>query len=298
MTAADEIVRWGQHPLAFELATADAAVAARAREVFAPWPVDGTAQVAARFEVERIAAGACAAPDALPAWEARAATSGACARANTPDDALRWVELAAVQAFVPRCDGVIALHGALADVAGRGILVVGPPTAGKSSLACALWRAGAALLADDVALLELGTAEARPGPRRVALRLASRGMVGDDLWRRIVSARSSAPTDEGWCFHPSEIDGRPLPRATRIAAVIFLERPRRPVLGPAELSRIAPAHAVLAWIPYLVAQRAIEVGDAIRRIAPLATRVPAFDLARGALDTMALRARTALEEAP
>ncbi len=291
--AAHETVRWGQEPLAFELVTSDATLAARARDVFAPWPAADEAALAARFEVRRVADAAC---EGAAAWEARA-DDGTCAHRDTADEALRWVELSAIQAFVPRCEGALALHGAMVDFDGRALLVVGPGRAGKSSLACALWRAGGALLTDDVALLDLATATARPGPRRIALRAGSAALLGEDLWRRIVAARSSTPTDEGWCFHPGEIDGRPIPRATRVAAVIFLERSGRPALAPAALAPIVPAGAVLALLPYVIAQRGLDPGDAIRRIAPLAQDVAAFDLARGPLDEMAQRARAALAEA-
>lgn len=290
--AAHQIVRWGQDPLVFELATRDATVAARARAVFAPWPAPEEAALAARFEVQRVRQ---AGEDAAGEWEVRA-DDGARAVRGSADAALRWVELAAIQAFAPRCDGALALHGALVDFDGRALLIVGPGRAGKSSLACALWRAGGALLTDDVTLLDLATATARPGPRRVALRAGSAVLLGDDLWQRIVAARSSTATDEGWCFHPADVDGRPVPRATRVAAVVFLERSGRPALAPAELAPIVPARAVLALLPYVVAQRTLDPGEAIRRVAPLAERVVAFDLARGPLDEMAARARAALTE--
>jgi len=299
MTTARELVRWGQEPLAFELATSDPALAARAREVFALWPAPVGRQPAARFEVSRIAdddvVGPGGANERGPGWQARVCDGDARSSTVTADEALRWVELRAVQSFLPRHDGALALHGALADVGGRALLIIGPPNAGKSSLACALWRSGAALLSDDVALVDLATGAARPGPRRVALRHGSRSLLGDELWQRIVTARASAPTDEGWCFHPGEIDGRPLPRTTRVGAVIFLERRARAEIPPATIARIAPAHAVLAWLPYVVAQRALDTGEAIRRIAPLAERVPAYDLARGPLAAMAANARAALD---
>ena len=291
--ASHEIVRWGQEPLAFELCTRDAATAARARDVFAPWPAADDAEIAARFEVRRVADG-CGG-ERTDAWEVRAA-DGRSALHATADAALRWVELSAIQAFTPRRDGALALHGALVDFDGRALLVVGPGRAGKSSLACALWRAGGALLTDDVTLLDLATAAARPGPRRIALRDGSAALLGDDLWRRIAAARTSSPTGEGWCFHPADVDGRPIPRASRVAAVLFLERSGRPPLAPAELAPIVPARAALALLPYVIAQRGLDPGDAIRRVAPLAERVAAFDLARGPLDEMAAHARAALAE--
>lgn len=288
--APDEIVRWGQAPLAFELSTRDAAVAARARDVFAPWPTGDDASLARRFEVRRVRDAGGAGP-----WEA-CADDGTSAVRDSADAALRWVELSAIQAFAPRCEGALALHGALVDFDGRALLIVGPGRAGKSSLACALWRAGGALLTDDVTLLDLASATARPGPRRVALRAGSADLLGADLWQRIASARTSTPTGEGWCFHPADVDGRAVPRATRVAVVIFLERSGRPALAPAERAPIVPAQAVLALLPYVVAQRGLDPGDAIRRVAPLARHVAAFDLARGPLDAMATQARAALAE--
>lgn len=291
---AHEIVRWGQEPLAFELATRDPVLAARARDVFAPWPAAADATLAARFEVRR-APDAASDGAAAVGWEARADDGTSAVRASV-DAALRWVELAAIQAFVPRREGALALHGALIDLAGRALLVVGPGRSGKSSLACALWRTGGGLLTDDVTLLDLETGAARPGPRRIALRHGSAALLGDDLWQRITTARTSSPTDEGWCFHPADVDGRPVPATTRVAAVIFLERSGRPELAPAAIAPIVPARAVLALLPYVIAQRGLDPGDAIRRLAPLAERVAAFDLARGPLDAMAARARAALAE--
>ena len=292
--AAHEIVRWGQEPLAFELSTRDAAVAARARDVFAPWPPPDDAALAARFEVRRVSdAGGVGTEGG--SWEVRTDDGTSVVR-DSADAALRWIELSAIQAFTPRSEGALALHGALVDFDGRALLIVGPGRSGKSSLACALWRAGGALLTDDVTLLDLATAAARPGPRRIALRDGSASLLGDDLWRRITVARSSTPTGEGWCFHPADVDGRAVPRATRVAAVIFLERSGRPALAPAERAPIVPARAVLALLPYVVAHRGLDPGDAIRRVAPLAEHVAAFDLARGSLDTMAVQARAALAE--
>ncbi|HZR80443.1 MAG TPA: hypothetical protein VFD92_05025 [Candidatus Binatia bacterium] len=306
MRAPIETVRWGQAPFAFRLETPDPTLAARAREVFATWPAPPSASCAAAFRVDRIAHEEPRGCDAV-ARDDRASSASGAARwrivaepsgerwdRESADDALRCVEYSAVQAFVPDTSAAIAIHGALVDFGGRGALVVGPQLAGKSSLACAAWLDGAALLSDDVALVDLASAEARPGPRRVALRHASRELLGDGVWRRILAARSSVATDEGWCFHPSEVDGRPRRAKTTLAAVIFLARSARPALAPGAVARIAPAHAVLAWLPYLVAAGRLDPGDAIRRVAPLAARVAAWDLERGPLPLMVARVRKAI----
>ena len=49
---------------------------------------------------------------------------------------------------------------------------------------------------------------------------------------------------------------------------------------------IAPAHALLALLPYTNQRSRAPLGDVIRVLAPLAKRVPIFDLGRGPLDRM------------
>ncbi|TFL17478.1 HPr kinase/phosphorylase [Jannaschia formosa] len=54
--------------------------------------------------------------------------------------------------------GIHAIHATAVSVAGRGLLILGPSRAGKSSLACQMIALGAALVSDD--RVEIG-----PGPR-------------------------------------------------------------------------------------------------------------------------------------
>ncbi len=288
MTTAFETIRWGQGPFAFELIAHDRALAERARAVFRPWLLTGGPERTARFEIEPAAN-----PGDGARWLVRSTLLAEPTERGSVDEALRWVELKALETFVPATDHAIAVHGALTDLAGRGVLVVGATESGKSSLACGLWLEGAALLADDVALVELASDIARPGPRRVALRHASRALWGDALWERIAGAPSAAPTDEGVCFHPDDLGSGTRPASTPLACVIFLRRNGRPAGEPAALTRIEPAHAVLAWLPFLVFGARLDAGEAIRRVAPFAARVPAFDLERGPLAAMVAQARRA-----
>ena len=56
---------------------------------------------------------------------------------------------------------------------------------------------------------------------------------------------------------------------------------------PARCQPIPAAHALLALVPYTNQRSSQTLGDAIRLLAPLADRVPAFDLGRGPLPRMA-----------
>jgi hypothetical protein len=53
--------------------------------------------------------------------------------------------------FVLRLRGVTCLHASSVEVEGRGIAILGPPGAGKSTLAAGFANAGFAVLSDDVA---------------------------------------------------------------------------------------------------------------------------------------------------
>jgi hypothetical protein len=198
--------------------------------------------------------------------------------------AVSAVEYGAIAAIVE--SAVVIVHGALVAWDGLGVLLTGRGEAGKSTLACALWARGAALLGDDVVLLDPVSIQARPAPRRVSLRAASRGLLGDDLFARVMGGPSSVALTDTRLFHPDEIEPRPRPEAVRLAAMVFLSR-RGGAADPARHDPIAPAHALLALLPYTNLRSSGSLGEAIRTLAPLADRVPAYDLGRGPLAEMA-----------
>jgi hypothetical protein len=120
----------------------------------------------------------------------------------------------------------------------------------------------------------------------VSLRSTSRALLGDDLFARVMRGPSSVALADSHLFHPDEIE--PCPRSTAVCldAIVFLSR-RGVVAEPARHQQIAPAHALLALVPYTNQRSRRTLGDAIRILAPLADRVPAFDLGRGPLPRMA-----------
>jgi hypothetical protein len=204
--------------------------------------------------------------------------------APSPARAVSAVEYDAVAALA-ESDAVI-VHGALIAREGRGLLLAGRGEAGKSTLACALWDRGAALLGDDMAILDIAGGTARSAPRRVSLRKSSRAFLGEAFFERVMAGPSSVATPESQLFHPEEIAPRPRLVDAPLGAIVLLAR-RGSVTGPARHELIAPAHALLALLPYTNQRSRGPLGDAIRMLAPLAERVPVFDLGRGPLDRMA-----------
>jgi hypothetical protein len=205
------------------------------------------------------------------------------------------VEFLSVQALMehPRC--LPSLHAALVAKNGSGVVLLGRGEAGKSTLACALWRQGWSLLCDDISLIEMERGMARATPRRVSLRAPSRALLGEDLWARMLASPSCDPTREGYAFHPYEVDGKPQLQETRLAAAIFLDRPGSGAI-PAMARQLEPARALLAMLPYSNMARLYDFGEAIRRMRPLAAAIPVYDLGRGSLADMMKSVETVFEE--
>jgi hypothetical protein len=277
-TSAGSPVRWAAGSFHFELTSDDPAVRTLAATVFRPWATQEEGEPSRAWQVERLNGRA-----ADPAWQVRS-SAGAELRVPSAARAVSAVEYGAVSAIVE--SPVVIAHGALVAWDGRGVLLAGRGEAGKSTLACALWARGAALLGDDVAILEPAAGEAQPAPRRVSLRSTSRALLGDDLFARVMRGPSSVALADSNLFHPDEIEPCRRSTAVRLAAIVFLSR-RGVVAEPARHQQIAPAHALLALVPYTNQRSRRTLGDAIRILAPLADRVPAFDLGRGPLSRMA-----------
>ena len=278
MTPAGQPIRWTAGPLSFALHSDDPAVRNLATAVFRPW-VSHDGQVPSRTWMIDHASG----HETKPGWRIRS-SAGTDAEMPSPARAVTVVEYEAVAAIAQ--SHAVIVHGALVVRDGRGILLAGRGEAGKSTLACALWSRGATLLGDDMAILDVATGEACPAPRRVSLRGPSRALLGDAFFDRIMRGASSAALGDSHLFHPEEIDPRPRFAKVPLCAIALLAR-RGSVTGPARHEPIAPAHALLALLPYTNLRSRESLGDAIRMLAPLAERVPIFDLGRGPIDRMA-----------
>jgi hypothetical protein len=271
-----EAVRWSRAPLAFELVSSDPGILQRAGVVFGPWMAAATGDPCRRWVVES---------RAEDEWCLTGPGVERPIRAATRADVVRAVEALAVGELIA-CRAATTLHAALVARGERGIVILGAPETGKSTLAVALWRRGWTVLGDDLAVVDPLGAIAWSGPRRVSLRSASRPLVGDDVWRRIGETRAADVTEEGYLFHPDDVDARPGHRRVRLAALVFLGR-RDVSPAPGLASALPAALALLAVLPYSNVIRRTDAGTAIRHFRPLVTTVPAYDLARGGLDTMA-----------
>lgn len=233
--------------------------------------------------------------------------------ANAGDDYLRdeqnWDRLALAQLLMQieynamshlatQLADFIGLHGALLsrefEGQRRAVILVGPKEAGKSTLACALWRAGWSLHCDDFTLLD-NSSHAHATARRVSLRAGSRELLGD-LWQQAQRTPSAQPTTEGFLFHPHELDGaRVQCGPLKIGAICFLQRRESQVARAqaAPLSGIAAALALLPYSTLLLAagtmRAAPEEGDWSAKLALLARRIAnlkLYDVGRGAPDEM------------
>lgn len=276
---------WGHGPIRFELSCRDEELLAHIAGVLRYWQAGENAKLARRWIIEL---------NDEQTWEARAANWPSekfeTISRGTPQQVTVAVEYDSVHQLLEYPQHFSSLHSALlAKTEGegqstRGVAIVGPCEAGKSTLACALWKSGWSLLSDDMTFFHLdGTAQ--PSQRRVSLRRASRELLGDDLWLRAASTPGADEFETGLLFHPHEVDKRVWPEETRLSAIVFLAR-RAVETGPAELRKMNAAQAALALLPYSnMAQRA-PFPEALARVAALAEEVPVYDLGRGPLPEM------------
>jgi len=271
------VVRWGQHPLSFQLASPDSGVVARASLVFRPWRLASSAETSYAWRVNPVAAGA------NRAWRISDESGAAPLTRESIPAAVRCVEFLAVQKLVDS-PAACTMHGALVARNGCGIALVGRAESGKSTLACALWQRGFALLGDDIALVDVGRRVAWPAPRRVGLRESSRALLSCTLWRRVVATPTTDGTDEGCLFHPDDVDGRTRPPSVPLKALVFLDRPGR--RAGRDIARLDPAHGLVALLPHTNLALRTNTGEAIHRLRPLLESVAAWDLARTGLDGM------------
>ena len=170
----ESTVRWGHaDDLLFELSSGDADLLKQALTVFCPWLTRRTATPLCHWQVERksdkfASAGA--------RWQVQEDGTSDVFTRDTPEKALLAVEFSAVMKC-DECCHYLSLHGALLSKNHRGVVIVGPCEAGKSTLSCSLWQHGWSFLCDDVTLVDAEAGWAYPTPRRVSLRPGSRKLL-------------------------------------------------------------------------------------------------------------------------
>ncbi len=259
----EQIFRWKEQGFVFELRSADSRVIEKARRIFPSAITDGETPSALSWTVE-------------------------CGPDETDDDlsgSLLNVEADVLQFIVDNCSERLCVHAALLTRNGKGVAIVGPSFAGKSTLATGLWQAGWTLMADDLCLLDARTLRASPAPRRVSLRTESRPIVGETLWNEVQQTPSFMHTAKGLYFHPHEVSGTERVGSTPLNAIVFLARLGSSA-GPAEMQGLHEAKAALSLLPYAANVRNLPFMEGLRRVSPICESVGAFDLGRGDLTAM------------
>jgi len=133
-----------------------------------------------------------------------------------------------LNALMDRVGGFVAMHAAAVSVHGRGVVLAGPATAGKSTLVMELARRGAAFLSDDVAPLERGTGLLHAFPRAVGIRRDAAAGDGFDPDRLPAGTVHALP--HKWIVDAEALGARmagPQDAPCPVDLVVFLD------LGPA-----------------------------------------------------------------
>lgn len=206
-------------------------------------------------------------------------------RAESRETAILYLEYDSLEWLLHNCRETIVVHAALLAKNGKGVVIVGPSFAGKSTLATALWRNGWSLMSDDLVFIDTPTSTAVPAPRRVSLRSGSRELVGESAWNEFSQTPSCVKSNKGLFFHPHEVTGKQKEKMTALSAIFFLARIDI-VVGPAEVRSINPAKGALSLLPYAFNVRTLPFVEGLRRITPLLDEVPAYDIGRGDLAEM------------
>ncbi|HEU4558092.1 MAG TPA: hypothetical protein VFS20_09590 [Longimicrobium sp.] len=194
------------------------------------------------------------------------------------DDAATYL-LGPVLGLLLRLRGMLALHAAVASVDGHAVALAGPAGSGKSTAAAAFARAGHAVLADDVAALEVrgGMFHALPGIPQLRLWPDSAATLfgSADALPRLAPPWEKRRMDLG---APGAFAAGPLP----LAAVYLLsprdearDEPNGKMIGP-----VAPAAALVELAGQTFAGTLLDAGMRRREFEALERLVRAVPVRR------------------
>lgn len=173
--------------------------------------------------------------------------------------------------------GRLLVHAGAIGRDGRGVLLAGPGGTGKSTTAVAALLGGLHYLGDDYVLVDTAArhpvahslyATAKLAPAATAL-LPGLPTVGDG---------PADAQDEKHVLDVSRLRGGGLRKSMRIIAIVL---PRLHPGAPTGLVRASAGAALLALAPSTTFQAPRADGGALRTLADLARRVPAYALAMG-----------------
>ena len=204
---------------------------------------------------------------------------------TTPEDMATYL-LGPVLAFVVRSRGQLALHASAVSMRGRAVVITAASTGGKSTTAAALVRRGAAMLTDDLAVIEWrgDVPFVRSGYPRLR--------VWDDSAAAMFGSADAVPLlTPTWSKRYVDARHAFAREAAPVGAIVVIAGRDAMPTRIRELTGHEAAIALLARtsVPLLLepSQRAGELGE----VARLAAAVPVFEvMARsdlGALDALA-----------
>lgn len=264
---------WGTGFTSFRF-RADSQVIERARQVLEPWLSWNQGPLLGSWSAETMAEG----------WKLH--SPGELAPLlelwNAPDElpsveyVVKAVEFQATALAVMDPASPLGLHGALVS-RGEGdiIAIVGEKEAGKSTLSVALWQAGFRLLSDDGFFFEPDGIAVRPVPRRSRLRPASREFFSASSLTELEQRPTSyLDFDGSLLFRTDLLEGR-----QELVAVVVLEA------EPGELTAMSEADGLIALYRQTYRHHVDGIRTTLKRLAPLANRVPIFKLGRGSLES-------------
>jgi hypothetical protein len=192
----------------------------------------------------------------------------------TVDDVSTYL-LGPILGFLLRLRGVTCLHASAVEVNGRGIAILGPPGAGKSTLAAGFANAGFAVLSDDVAPVvnRRGEFTVQPGYPRLRLWPDSvQALYGSvDLLPRITPTwdkRHLDLTDRRYRF---------LDRPAPLSAIYVLDERTD---GTPLIETMRPRDAVLALVANTYANYLLDVDMRAQEFGELETLATAVPLRR------------------
>jgi hypothetical protein len=210
------------------------------------------------------------------------------------------VLLGAAFASVLHLHGVPILHAAAVVVDGRAILIAGQSGAGKSTLTAALLAQGAALLAEDLAVLSVGdtTIDVQPGYPRLRLcpdAAVVAGKVASELPRVF---RAFFPDDKRW-LDSSDLVGGFCAIPAPLAGIYLLAERSQDCLA-LNIAPLTHHRAALALLEHLYGNRWLRIPkqQALGWCARIAAQVPVRIVhAPSGLERISDTAKTILQNA-
>jgi hypothetical protein len=244
-------------------------VVARSYAVFATDDRTANEVTATRIEVRQTAAGFSVSVDDAPAIGVSTVDAAVLA-------ALDRIVMAVLRALDQR--GVLGTHAGVVTFGRQAALLAGPSGRGKSTLSLALLREGAALLTDEMALIDPAGPCILPYPRALHVSPATVDLLPELAFLRERPRRDLGGESE-WSVSMEDLAiafGTRIARPTPLAMIVLLG-PRLALDDTPILEPLPPAVATMELLRGTPIA-ATDFSSTMRRVAAIADRVPTFAL--------------------